>query len=76
MLWRTISCARQRWPSVDNLKYAFRKAFEGLFIDLRERNEGILNRFQMSGFQSQQVTETHQAAGVRPGSQRAGLPDR
>jgi type I restriction enzyme R subunit len=42
--------------SIENFKYVFSKALEGLFIDRMEQNEEIFNRF-MSDSSFQQVVE-------------------
>ena len=42
--------------TIDNFKYVFSKALEGLFIDRMEQNEDIFNRF-MSDEQFQQLVE-------------------
>lgn len=42
--------------TIDNFKYVFSKALEGLFIDRMEQNEEIFNRFMSDG-QFQQVVE-------------------
>lgn len=42
--------------TIDNFKYVFSKALEGLFIDRMEQNEDIFNRF-MGDQQFQQIVE-------------------
>jgi type I restriction enzyme, R subunit len=44
--------------SIDNFKYVFSKALEGLFIDRMEQNEEIFNRFMADHSFQQAVEET------------------